>query len=281
MTVDVPLPPPESDELQRVLSSRVDRLIYGLAYDRRDKPPTMVEFIEHVAARTGKTHAHLNKRVREVGEIFQLKATRDPIRKKHVYPLLGWRPERTKRKPLSNAVRAQVLLPQRCAQCGKKPLEDEIKLEVDHKVPLDWGGTDDLENLQPLCQACNGGKRAFFATFEEHAESIRAAGMHSDVHVRIGETLKAFAAAGKEAPAQVLGPVASLLQYQDDWQKRMRELRELGWEYSYRKRREDGRVHTYYRLVKWHPWPAGNVAAVIHQLEKTRKEKAIRSVSGS
>lgn len=274
MTVNAPLPPPESDELQRVLSSRVDRLIYGLAYDSRDKPPTMVEFIEHVAAHTGKTYAHLNKRVREVGEVFDLKATWDPVRKKHVYPLLGWRPERSKRKRLTKSVRAQVLLPQRCAQCGKTPLEDNIKLEVDHKVPLDWGGTDELENLQPLCQECNGGKRAFFATFEEHAESIRAAGMHTEVHVRLGETLKAFAAANREAPAQVLGLVANLLQYQDDWHKRMRELRELGWEYTYQRRREEGRVRTYYQLQRWYPWPEGNVAAIIREREKARKARS-------
>lgn len=281
MNIHGPLPFPNSEELRLALGGRVLQLIYELAYDRRDYPPTMADFIEYVSRRTGKTDAHLNKRVREVGEVFLLKASRDPIRKKHVYPLLGWRPERTKRKSLSEAVRAQVLLPQRCAQCGKKPLEDDVKLEVDHKVPLDWGGTDELENLQPLCRACNGGKRAFFATFEEHADSIRAAGMHREVHVRIGETLKAFAAAGKEAPAQILGPVASLLQYQDDWQKRMRELRELDWDYTYRKRREDGRVHTYYRLVRWHPWPEGNIAAVIHQLEKARKENPIPAANSS
>lgn len=130
-----------------------------------------------------------------------------------------------------------------------------------------------LENLQPLCQECNGGKRAFFATFEEHAESIRAAGMHTEVHVRLGETLKAFAAAGKEAPGQVLGLVASLLQYQDDWQKRMRELRELGWEYTYQRRWEEGRVRTYYQLQRWYPWPEENVAAVIREREKARKAK--------
>jgi hypothetical protein len=30
---------------------------------------------------------------------------------------------------------------QRCAQCGKTPNEDAIKLEVDHKLPLPGAGT--------------------------------------------------------------------------------------------------------------------------------------------
>jgi len=34
-----------------------------------------------------------------------------------------------------------------------------VKLEVDHKIPLSKGGTDDLDNLQTLCFECNRGKR--------------------------------------------------------------------------------------------------------------------------
>jgi len=47
----------------------------------------------------------------------------------------------------------------RCAICGKSSKEDDIKLEVDHIIPVAEGGTDDLDNLQTLCIDCNRGKK--------------------------------------------------------------------------------------------------------------------------
>ena len=42
-----------------------------------------------------------------------------------------------------------------CAECGRIG-----KLTVDHKTPLRWGGTNDLDNLQFLCRECNSAKGA-------------------------------------------------------------------------------------------------------------------------
>lgn len=44
-----------------------------------------------------------------------------------------------------------------CPSCGKK--EGEIKLTIDHAVPLIAGGTHNIDNLQPLCAHCNFSKR--------------------------------------------------------------------------------------------------------------------------
>lgn len=52
-----------------------------------------------------------------------------------------------------------------CQRCGRTP-KDGIKLHVDHKLPVDLGGTNDPENLWTMCEECNGGKKNFFSDFE-------------------------------------------------------------------------------------------------------------------
>jgi hypothetical protein len=44
----------------------------------------------------------------------------------------------------------------RCLRCGRK--EPEIKLTVDHVVPVSRGGTNAPSNIQPLCGECNSVK---------------------------------------------------------------------------------------------------------------------------
>lgn len=45
-----------------------------------------------------------------------------------------------------------------CLRCGKQ--EPDVKLTVDHVVPLSQGGSNDISNLQPLCRTCNTSKHA-------------------------------------------------------------------------------------------------------------------------
>lgn len=44
----------------------------------------------------------------------------------------------------------------KCLKCGKQ--EPEIKLTRDHVLPLTQGGSDSIDNVQPLCARCNSKK---------------------------------------------------------------------------------------------------------------------------
>ena len=63
------------------------------------------------------------------------------------------------RTPISGSIKVRVLTRAkgRCECCGAH--EHQRALEVDHIVPRNHGGSDDLSNLQALCFRCNAGKR--------------------------------------------------------------------------------------------------------------------------
>ncbi len=69
------------------------------------------------------------------------------------------RPRRDgRRKPLGAGVRWKILERDghRCRACGRG--SGEVKLEVDHVVPVCAGGTDEEGNLRVLCWECNRGR---------------------------------------------------------------------------------------------------------------------------
>lgn len=47
----------------------------------------------------------------------------------------------------------------KCKACGKKPdKNNDVKLDIDHIIPLAKGGTNKSQNLQVLCFECNMSK---------------------------------------------------------------------------------------------------------------------------
>jgi 5-methylcytosine-specific restriction endonuclease McrA len=259
------LPEPGSPELEALGLSGAHIRLYTFLYEMRNNPPTMIEIRSHIAGETGEAPAQTDRRVRDLRDYFHIPAVRDG--RDHRYRLAGWNTDRKNglRRALNRRTRAQVLAPQRCAQCGRTPLDHHVVLVVDHKMPREWGGSDDLENLQPLCEDCNSGKKAFYGQYDEYADEIRAAADHDEPHGRIGELLKAFQ--GDPVPGELIGVVASMKQYQDDWQRRTRELRALGWDYETKRSKdpETGRTLVFYRLIHWEPWPEGSIRAEIEK----------------
>ena len=54
----------------------------------------------------------------------------------------------------------------RCLSCGAA----DVALEADHIVPLTRGGSDDIDNIQPLCGTCNRSK--FVKIIDYRASSV-------------------------------------------------------------------------------------------------------------
>jgi len=70
-----------------------------------------------------------------------------------------WTHRRRNRRPVSGSIRYEVLkrAQDRCELCGISAREKA--LEVDHIVPKNLGGIDDIANYQALCFTCNAQKR--------------------------------------------------------------------------------------------------------------------------
>jgi hypothetical protein len=76
-------------------------------------------------------------------------------------PLKETKRERSEREKMTASLRFSILERDRftCKACGRSPsLGDNVKLHVDHIIPIEEGGKTEESNLQTLCQDCNLGK---------------------------------------------------------------------------------------------------------------------------
>lgn len=246
------LPKPGSDELENAVTNQVGRRIYAELFNAPGGLD-IKQLKERIPEFAGQMH--FDRRLRDLDKPFVLERERRGGRL--LYRLSGRREQALQFGRVSKTLRAEVLFRDgsRCQMCGASPAHDpSVQLQVDHRIPLHWGGTNSEENLWTLCSECNAGKRAFFSSAEEHSAQVKQAINSPEVHRRLGELLRAFGTSA-EIPSYLLEIVASAQQFQDDWQRRLRELRELGWDYEATKRKENGRVVSYYRLTKDGGWP--------------------------
>lgn len=58
----------------------------------------------------------------------------------------------------------------RCQRCGRGVAEG-ARLVIDHKIPVEWGGLTQDDNLWVLCEECNLGKKHWFK--DESAEEMK------------------------------------------------------------------------------------------------------------
>lgn len=270
-----PLPDPESEQLAALLGDGTARLVYGLLYRRRSSPPTAAEigFFLSAAASASMPADRVIRSLRTHFEITE--AGRDGRAR---YELRGWAPlgRSTGLPALSRQRRWQALAPGFCLKCGRSPEKHGVVLEVDLKVPPEWGGHPDPENLQPLCEDCLQGKRQYQETYASYSEQIRHAAEFDEPQRRIGELLLALR--DDWVPSELIRAVASAKEYQADYEKRTRELRLLGWDYEVRKAYGEGeRVRVYYRLTKSQPWPENIHAAIVAEEKRRRDARGQRA----
>jgi hypothetical protein len=68
---------------------------------------------------------------------------------------------------------------------GRSPEKHGVELKV-LKVPPEWGGTTDPENLQPLCEECLEGKRQYQETYVSvYYRLVRSAPWPENIHAAI------------------------------------------------------------------------------------------------
>lgn len=265
---ETPLPRPESERLAALINEGGLRLAYGLLYRRRSHPPTAEEISLFLQAAF--VEASVDQVIRGLREYFDIPVVSMDDHER--YLLDGWartRPVRTL-VPISSRLRAQALAAGRCAMCGKTPATHAVVLEVSLRIPPEWGGANDPENLWPLCQDCHEGRQDYLRTFAPYESQISRAASLDEPQRRIGELLKAFG--GDWVPSELIGVVASAKEYQEDFQRRIRDLRYLGWNIEQQKRYHEGaRVKSYYRLIQDAPWP-DNIRTAIVAEEKRRRD---------
>jgi len=208
---------------------------------------------------------HFGKRRRELKQWFVIE--KKQLESRTVYIYKGKRDKPLNDGDVDSTTRAAVLRSAhgRCGMCGRTIEKHGVALRVDHKIPRAWGGSSsDIENLWAICEECNHGKQAHFAS-QDQALMQKVMSFKS-VHVRLGETLKSNL--GKPVPSYLLAFVAD----SDDWKKRTRDLRYLGWKFSTQRRKIDGKSRAFYTLHQFKPWP-DNPTKVIQEYERDRAKK--------
>src|SRR5665213_177291 len=106
--------------------------------------------------------ANFGRRRRELNYLHTIKKRQDGPRVLYVY--IGPREKPRDTKPVGVRLQAQALHAARgrCGMCGQTIEKHGVVLVVDHKIPRDWGGLTEAENLWAICEACNAGKKNYF-----------------------------------------------------------------------------------------------------------------------
>lgn len=220
---------------------------------------------------------HLDRRKRDLKKWFVIAkeiasyTMNGKKRRVTLYNFVGNRSEIVDEGNPSKKIRAEIIRSSRgrCQMCGRSVEKHGVALVVDHKIPREWGGTNDIDNLWALCEDCNSGKKAYFSSLNLDSKLMKSVMGHASVHMRIGELLKAVGI-GERVSSQLIDIVAD----KDDWQKRLRELRYpvIGWDIDTKLYFAEGRKRCDYILRSFKDWP-DDPSGVIRRFEADRRRR--------
>jgi hypothetical protein len=106
----------------------------------------------------------------------------------------------------------------RCQSCGKG-VNDGVKLHIDHKIPIDWGGGNDDSNLWTLCDECNLAKKSFFKD-DFDAETMKLVYNQSNGYQRLKVLFEN--SPNKKFNPSILQGIAGIR----DWTRTIRDIRD-------------------------------------------------------
>src|SRR6476469_3608966 len=133
------VPKPGSREFEELIPNKVTRR----QMEELLKEPgglTLPELQERIPEYASQTH--FSRRLRDGDKVFEIERIREGNLVR--YRIRGLQKEVREVGRVSPRVRARVLYRDgsRCQMCGKSPERDpDVQLEIDHRVPLDLGGT--------------------------------------------------------------------------------------------------------------------------------------------
>lgn len=142
-------------------SHRETRRAINLAYSRRHPDRMLARSKRYFESHPEKARQYTAK-YRETHRAKRREAGRDYMRRNRVKCNINWHRRRARLRSNGGSytpLEWQALCEQydyTCLRCGKQA--PDIKLTVDHVIPIVKGGTNAIENLQPLCLECNSAK---------------------------------------------------------------------------------------------------------------------------
>ena len=105
-----------------------------------------------------------------------------------------------------------------CQRCGANIHNTpNVKLVIDHKIPVELGGETTIDNLWTLCRECNGGKQAFFQ--DDDADQLKAV-------MQMESAAKRLKAYFEMYPNTIIEPMKlSTIANVRDWERTLRLVR--------------------------------------------------------
>ena len=222
----------------------------------------------------GEIQDQFDRRLRELDPYFLIKRVR--VGRRTIYKLIGPRPPGEwdyEVIPKDLAAKVRHGAHGRCQMCGRTIVEDQIKLQIDHKIPRSWGGKTVSENLWAICSSCNEGKKNYFVTFDQ--ETMKYVLSENSVHTRILRLLELKH--NEWVERDLIEFVANFEDIQEDWKKRLRELRYFGLAIESSRKKIGNRTISIYRLVNWVDSLPDDLTQATREYERKRAQKNVSS----